>query len=97
MLNVSDNITGIGKLYGKEVKKNNVSFMKTERLGVDFKLASSKFKIKDYLNGNNVLGEMSLAGRGIVREVTGYIWSLGILMGSAWIDGLEVFGELGSA
>lgn len=64
MLNVSDNITGIGKLYGKEVKKNNVSFMKTERLGVDFKLASSKFKIKDYLNGNNVLGEMSLAGRG---------------------------------
>lgn len=73
MLNVSDNITGIGKLYGKEVKKNNVSFMKTERLGVDFKLASSKFKIKDYLNGNNVLGEMSLEGNGFCRKAVEYI------------------------
>ncbi|XP_054273554.1 uncharacterized protein LOC128993592 [Macrosteles quadrilineatus] len=52
-----NNITGIGKLYGKEVRRNDVSYMKTERLGVDFKLGSSRFKIKDYLNGNNVLGE----------------------------------------
>lgn len=72
-MNVSDNITGIGKLYGKEVKKNNVSFMKTERLGVDFKLASSKFKIKDYLNGNNVLGEISLEGDGVCRKAVEYI------------------------
>lgn len=84
VLNVSDNITGIGKLYGKEVKKNNVSFMKTERLGVDFKLASSKFKIKDYLNGNNVLGEMSR--RGFIRGVTRFVSLLRILMRSAWLD-----------
>lgn len=51
------NITGIGKIYGVEVVKNDVVFMKTERLGVDFKLGKARFKIKDYINGNNVLGE----------------------------------------
>jgi len=51
------NITGVGKIYGKEVIKNGVSFMKTERLGVDFKLGKSRFRIKDQINGNNVIGE----------------------------------------
>uniref|UniRef100_A0A1B6E265 Haemolymph juvenile hormone binding protein n=1 Tax=Clastoptera arizonana TaxID=38151 RepID=A0A1B6E265_9HEMI len=51
------NITGLGKIYGVEVKKNGVSFMKTEKLGVDFRLGKSRFKIKDLINGNNVLGE----------------------------------------
>ncbi|XP_075236521.1 protein takeout-like [Lycorma delicatula] len=51
------NITGIGKIYGIEVKKNGVVFMKTERLGIDFKLGKSRFKIRDVLNNNNVLGE----------------------------------------
>ncbi|BES97648.1 Haemolymph juvenile hormone Hypothetical protein protein (JHBP) [Nesidiocoris tenuis] len=51
------NITGSGKIYGKEVIKNGVRFMKTEKLLVDFKLTKSKFKIKDHLNGHNVIGE----------------------------------------
>lgn len=51
------NITGLGKIYGAEVKKNGVSFMKTEKLGVDFRIGNSRFKIKDLINGNNVLGK----------------------------------------
>ncbi|CAH1399277.1 unnamed protein product [Nezara viridula] len=51
------NITGIAKIFGKEVIKGGVRFMKTERLLVDFKLARSRFKIRDLLNTNNVLGE----------------------------------------
>lgn len=59
LLYVLANITGIGKIYGSEVIKNDVVFMKTDRLGVDFKLGKARFKIKDYINGNNVLGEWS--------------------------------------
>ncbi|XP_050541636.1 circadian clock-controlled protein daywake-like [Daktulosphaira vitifoliae] len=52
-----DNVTALAKLYGVEVKKDGVTFMKTERLGVGFKLESSDFKIKDYINRQNVIGE----------------------------------------
>ncbi|XP_014245600.1 circadian clock-controlled protein-like [Cimex lectularius] len=51
------NITGVGKIYGKEVVKSGIKFMKTEKLLVDFKLARSRFRIRDHLNGNNVIGE----------------------------------------
>ncbi|XP_014289107.1 protein takeout [Halyomorpha halys] len=51
------NITGIATIFGKEVLKGGVPFMKTERLLVDFKLARSRFKIRDLLNANNILGE----------------------------------------
>nr|XP_018916383.1 PREDICTED: circadian clock-controlled protein-like [Bemisia tabaci] len=51
------NVTALAKLYGQEVYKENVTFMKTDRLGVNFKLSKSNFRIKDFLNGNNVIGE----------------------------------------
>ena len=57
MLNIIANITGIGKIYGKEVMKGGIRYMKTDRLLVDFKLARSRFKIRDLLNTNNVLGK----------------------------------------
>lgn len=51
-----ENVTALAKLYGVEVKKEGVAFMKTDRLGVGFKLENSDFKIKDYINRQNVIG-----------------------------------------
>lgn len=51
------NITGLGRINGKEIKRDGTTFMKTERLGVDFKLQKARFKIKDQLNANSVIGE----------------------------------------
>ncbi|KAK9503716.1 hypothetical protein O3M35_010218 [Rhynocoris fuscipes] len=51
------NITGLGRITGKEVIKSGVSFMKTERLSVDFKLNKARFQIKDHLNRNSIIGE----------------------------------------
>lgn len=51
------NVTGLAKLYGSEELRNDTKFMKTERLGIQFKLSKSNFKIKDFINRNNVIGE----------------------------------------
>ncbi|XP_025203960.1 circadian clock-controlled protein-like [Melanaphis sacchari] len=52
-----ENVTALAKLYGVEVNKEGVKFMKTERLGIGFKLEKSDFKIKDSINMQNVIGE----------------------------------------
>lgn len=52
-----ENVTALAKLYGVEVNKEGVKFMKTERLGIGFKLEKSDFKIKDAINMQNVIGE----------------------------------------
>lgn len=51
-----ENVTALAKLYGIEVKKEGVKYMKTERLGIGFKLEKSDFKIKDSINMQNVIG-----------------------------------------
>lgn len=52
----TENVTALAKLYGIEVKKEGLKFMKTERLGIGFKLEKSDFKIKDSINRQNVIG-----------------------------------------
>lgn len=52
-----NNVTALAKLYGIEVMKDGVKFMKIDRLGVGFKLQNPYFKIKDVINRNNVIGE----------------------------------------
>lgn len=64
-----ENVTALAKLYGTEVKKEGVKFMKTDRLGIGFKLEKSDFKIKDSINMQNVIGaENVLLIKGAARE-----------------------------
>lgn len=51
-----ENVTALAKLYGVELTKEGVKFMKTEKLGIGFKLEKSDFKIKDSINRQNVIG-----------------------------------------
>lgn len=65
----TENVTALAKLYGIEVKKEGVKFMKTDRLGIGFKLEKSDFKIKDSINMQNVIGtENVLLSKGAARE-----------------------------
>ncbi len=54
----TENVTAVAKLYGIEVAKDGVKFMKTDRLGIGFKLHKPLFRIKDIINRNNVIGEL---------------------------------------
>ncbi|KAK9686892.1 hemolymph juvenile hormone binding protein (JHBP) [Popillia japonica] len=45
------------KIYGKEILKNDVKYMRIERLTVDFKLAKSRFRVRDIINHGNIIGE----------------------------------------
>lgn len=51
-------ITAIIKVYGKEVKRDNTNFMHIEKLGLDFTMKNARFKVKDNVNAQNVLGEL---------------------------------------
>lgn len=46
----------MAKLYGVKVVKDGVEFVKTDRIGIGFKLEKSLFRIKDFINRNNVIG-----------------------------------------
>lgn len=50
-------ITAIAKVYGKEVKRENDTFMHIEKLGIDFTMKNARFKVKDNVNAGNVLGK----------------------------------------
>lgn len=50
-------ITAVVKVYGKEVKRDNDVFMQIEKLGLDFTMKNARFKVKDNLNNQNVLGK----------------------------------------
>lgn len=50
-------ITAIIKVYGKEVKRDNNIFMHIDKLGLDFTMKNARFKVKDNVNAQNVLGE----------------------------------------
>lgn len=50
-------ITAVIKVYGKETTRENVAYMHIEKLGLDFTMKNARFKVKDNINSQNVLGE----------------------------------------
>lgn len=51
-------ITAIAKVYGKAVQRNGDTFMDIDKLSIDFTMKNARFKVKDNLNSQNVLGEL---------------------------------------
>lgn len=58
---LSADITAIAKVYGKEVERNGVSYMDIDKLNIDFTMKGARFKVKDNLNSQNVLGEFIIS------------------------------------
>ncbi|XP_065337820.1 uncharacterized protein LOC135938172 [Cloeon dipterum] len=53
-----NDITAVISLYGRDVARSGENFMQVDKLGVDFHLGGkSRFRIKDVVNGNTVIGE----------------------------------------
>lgn len=50
-------ITAIIKVYGKEMTRDNDVFMHIDKLGLDFTVKNARFKVKDNVNSQNVLGK----------------------------------------
>ncbi|KAJ0181379.1 hypothetical protein K1T71_003464 [Dendrolimus kikuchii] len=50
-------VAAIAKVFGKEIEKENVKYMSADRMLVDFKLRSSRFKVRDTVNHGSVIGE----------------------------------------
>ncbi|CAG9107134.1 hypothetical protein JYU34_011194 [Plutella xylostella] len=50
-------VAAIAKVFGKEFERDNLKYMKVDRMLVDFKLRSSRFKVKDTVNYGSVIGE----------------------------------------
>lgn len=51
-------ITAVIKVYGKEQTRDNDTYMHIEKLGLDFTMKNARFKVKDNVNVQNVLGEL---------------------------------------
>lgn len=49
-------ITAVIKVYGKETTRDEDVFMHIEKLGLDFTVKNARFKVKDNINSQNVLG-----------------------------------------
>lgn len=54
---VFNDVAAIVKIFGKEIERDNVKYMAADRLLVDFKLRSSRFKVRDTVNHGSVIGE----------------------------------------
>ncbi|CAG9576126.1 unnamed protein product [Danaus chrysippus] len=52
-----NDVVAIVKIFGKEIEKENVKYMTADRMMVDFKLKSSRFKVRDTVNHGSVIGE----------------------------------------
>ncbi|XP_026726411.1 protein takeout-like [Trichoplusia ni] len=50
-------VVAIAKIFGKETERENVKYMLADRLLVDFKLRTSRFKVRDTVNHGSVIGE----------------------------------------
>jgi len=50
-------ISAIVKIYGKEVVRKGETYMDIDKLNIDFNMKNARFKVKDNLNSQNVLGE----------------------------------------
>lgn len=55
-------ITSIAKVYGKAVQRNGDTYMDIEKMTIDFTMKNARFKVKDNVNSQNVLGKMSNFG-----------------------------------
>lgn len=51
-------ITAVIKVYGKETTRENIAYMHIEKLGLDFTMKNARFKVKDNINSQNVLGKI---------------------------------------
>lgn len=60
MLLPTVDVAAIAKIFGKEVERDSTKYMAAERLLVDFKLRSSRFKVRDTVNHGSVIGESRL-------------------------------------
>ncbi|XP_050310040.1 circadian clock-controlled protein daywake-like [Anthonomus grandis grandis] len=50
-------IEAAAKIYGVEFIRDNVRYMRVEKMLVDFKLKKSRFRIRDIINHSNIIGE----------------------------------------
>lgn len=58
LLVVAVDVDGAAKIFGKEFKdKQNIRYMRIEKMLVDFKLQKSRFRVRDVINHGNILGE----------------------------------------
>lgn len=56
---ISADISAIAKIYGKPLERDGETFMSVEKMLVDFTMKNARFKVKDNINTQNVLGECS--------------------------------------
>lgn len=56
-------ITAVIKVYGKETTRDNDVYMNIEKLGLDFTMKNARFKVKDNINSQNVLGMYHFANK----------------------------------
>ncbi|KAF5270494.1 hypothetical protein FQA39_LY08372 [Lamprigera yunnana] len=55
---VFDDLNASVKIYGREFKnKENIRFMRIEKLLIDFVVTKSRFKVRDVINLGNIIGE----------------------------------------
>lgn len=47
----------MAQIIGKEVTREDVRYMRIDKLAVDFKLKTSRFKVRDVINTGNVIGK----------------------------------------
>lgn len=51
-------VDAAAKFYGKEVRnKQQVKFMKIDKMYVDFQLKKSRFRVRDIINNGNIIGK----------------------------------------
>ncbi|CAH0722890.1 unnamed protein product, partial [Brenthis ino] len=52
-----NDVVAIVKIFGKEIVREAVKYMSADRMQVDFKLKSARFKVRDTVNHGSVIGE----------------------------------------
>lgn len=50
-------IAAIAQIYGKEVLKDGIRYMRIEKITADFHLKKSRFRIRDVINHGNIIGK----------------------------------------
>lgn len=70
------NITAVIKVYGKETKRDGDAYMHIEKLGLDFTMKNARFKVKDNVNSQNVLGTYEIPCDPTVKNTIFLIYSV---------------------
>lgn len=52
-----NDIKSVATINGHEITQDGIKFLKIQSINADFNLSKSRFKIKDLVNGRNLLGE----------------------------------------